>query len=501
VLLLRADALAELGGLDERFFLYAEETDWQKRARDHGWDIAVADVRAEHIGAGTGGDPTVRETYFHGSMERFVRKHHGILGWAGFRAALIAGSAARAVVLPGDRGARARFRRHLYLSGPTRLERRQRPQRRPVTAPAVGASPTTGQRLDGLRVAQVVCGDGFAGVERYVATVAKGLARRGAEVVVVGGDPMAMPAELGLARNDPAGLLRWRPGSNLAEVAAALSTERVDLVHAHMTDADLVALITGLLRGVPVVSTQHFAHRRGSSPAARIVGRWIDSRLAAQIAISEYVAYHTGTATDVVPSGVPTVDRTIPSAGRERAVLVAQRFEAEKDTAVALDAWARTDAARSGSRLWLAGDGSLAGDLRARADRLGIADSVEFLGRRSDIAELMGRAAVFLAPTPIEGLGLAVVEAMASALPVVAAAAGGHLETAGAVTPELLFPPGDAAAAARQVDALLSDPGRRDRVGLALQEFQCKHFTIDRQLEMITDIYRRVLVPEAGRTR
>ena len=41
VLLLRSEALAEVGGFDERFFLYAEETDWQRRARDLGWRIAL----------------------------------------------------------------------------------------------------------------------------------------------------------------------------------------------------------------------------------------------------------------------------------------------------------------------------------------------------------------------------------------------------------------------------------------------------------------------------
>ena len=225
------------------------------------------------------------------------------------------------------------------------------------------------------------------------------------------------------------------------------------------------------------------------------------SRLAAQIAISDYVAEHTGTATDVVPSGVPRVDQTIPASDREQAVLVAQRLEREKETAVALDAWARTNAARSGARLWLAGDGSLAAELRAQADRLGIADSVDFLGRRSDISELMGRAALFLAPTPIEGLGLAVIEAMAAALPVIAAAAGGHLETAGRVSPELLFRSGDAAAAARQVDALLADPDQRDRIGAALQERQRQHFTVDRQMDLIAEIYRRVLARPPGCTR
>ena len=60
VLLLGDRALTDVGGFDEQFFLYAEESDWQRRATDHGWRVALcADVTATHVGAGTSGDPRV----------------------------------------------------------------------------------------------------------------------------------------------------------------------------------------------------------------------------------------------------------------------------------------------------------------------------------------------------------------------------------------------------------------------------------------------------------
>lgn len=118
ILLLRAEAVRAVGLLDERFFLYAEEVDWQRRARDAGWTIEVIAVDATHIGAGTGGDSTRREQLFHASAERYVRKHFGGAGWAVYRAALIAGSVARGFVLPGARGRAARLRAELYLRGP-----------------------------------------------------------------------------------------------------------------------------------------------------------------------------------------------------------------------------------------------------------------------------------------------------------------------------------------------------------------------------------------------
>ena len=68
--------------LDERFFLYAEETDWAYRAHRLGWrHAAVPDVRAVHVGAGTSGDAARREAHFHASQERYLRKHYGALGW------------------------------------------------------------------------------------------------------------------------------------------------------------------------------------------------------------------------------------------------------------------------------------------------------------------------------------------------------------------------------------------------------------------------------------
>jgi glycosyltransferase involved in cell wall biosynthesis/GT2 family glycosyltransferase len=122
VLLLRSEAVEELGTLDERFFLYAEEVDWQYRARRQGWSIEVADVPATHQGGGTGGDPEVREAHFYGSAERFVRKHHGRLGWQSYRAANLLGATVRGILLSGERGAAAQRRRRIFWTGPAAFE-------------------------------------------------------------------------------------------------------------------------------------------------------------------------------------------------------------------------------------------------------------------------------------------------------------------------------------------------------------------------------------------
>ncbi len=123
MLLLTRRAWEDVGPMDESFFLYSEETDWQKRARQRGWGIAVVDAPTLHIGAGTGGDPQRREAWFHASLETFIRKHHGRAGWVVFRAAMVAGATLRANVLPGERGVAARRRLWTYLRGPASVGR------------------------------------------------------------------------------------------------------------------------------------------------------------------------------------------------------------------------------------------------------------------------------------------------------------------------------------------------------------------------------------------
>ena len=135
ILLLRAETVADVGGFDERFFLYAEETDWQKRAKDAGWRIAVAEVDASHIGGATSSDSTRRDLLFYVSLERYQRKHFGALGWQIFRAAMVAGAAMRSVVLTGAPRTAAVARMRMFLQGPVaRLRAAEARERRDAEA-------------------------------------------------------------------------------------------------------------------------------------------------------------------------------------------------------------------------------------------------------------------------------------------------------------------------------------------------------------------------------
>lgn len=129
VLMLRADALDDVGYFDEEFFLYAEEADWEVRALERGWsNLVVEDALATHVGAGTSSDSYARDVFLHAGLERYLRKHHGWWGWQISRWAIVIGGLPRIALFRGDRRRAARARVALFAHGPVALERRLRSQ-------------------------------------------------------------------------------------------------------------------------------------------------------------------------------------------------------------------------------------------------------------------------------------------------------------------------------------------------------------------------------------
>ena len=126
VLLVRGDALVDVGGLDEGFFLYAEEADWERRATRRGWTVLYCqDASAVHVGAATDPDPRRRELRFHAGIETYVRKWHGTLGWHSYRVATALTALRRAAVSRGPRRRASLQLARLYALGPARTARRQ----------------------------------------------------------------------------------------------------------------------------------------------------------------------------------------------------------------------------------------------------------------------------------------------------------------------------------------------------------------------------------------
>jgi glycosyltransferase involved in cell wall biosynthesis len=146
----------------------------------------------------------------------------------------------------------------------------------------------------------------------------------------------------------------------------------------------------------------------------------------------------------------------------------AGRLVKGKGTRVLLRAFA-DGAAREGARLRIAGEGPERSSLQALAAELGLNDSVEFMGWTADMPSFWRACDVAVLPSDgvIESFGMAAVEAMACARPVVATANGALPELVDDGVTGSVVPPGDAEALARALLTLTRDVDRRRAAGSA----------------------------------
>lgn len=102
-MLVRREAYERVGGFDEQFFMYAEETDWQKRMRDAGFGIVlVPGATVTHLGGASGKSEKVKiRAAFFDSLDTYTRKHHGLSGVISMRLAMLIGSGLRALAWCG----------------------------------------------------------------------------------------------------------------------------------------------------------------------------------------------------------------------------------------------------------------------------------------------------------------------------------------------------------------------------------------------------------------
>ncbi len=141
----------------------------------------------------------------------------------------------------------------------------------------------------------------------------------------------------------------------------------------------------------------------------------------------------------------------------------------------------------------IAGEGPLRAQLRDAIDRKGLRNVVSLLGSRSDVPALLQLADLFLFPSRWEGLGLAVVEAQFSGVPVVASDIPALRE---AVIPDrtaILVPPGDVRAIEQAVCQLLGDAERRKAMGNEGAYFAKKHFSIESSADTLVQRYKSLL--------
>ncbi|MFE6687030.1 glycosyltransferase [Streptomyces sp. NPDC057743] len=161
----------------------------------------------------------------------------------------------------------------------------------------------------------------------------------------------------------------------------------------------------------------------------------------------------------------------VPSERAQKVVTSIGRLHEEKGVDLLLEAWARVAPQHPDWTLRIYGSGEEAEALRKLAAELGVTDSVEWMGRTSDVTGALRQSAVFALSSRGEGFPLAPMEAMATAVPCVAFdVAPGVREIITDGIDGFLAPPGNITEFARHLDTLMSDQELRDRMGVAARE-------------------------------
>ncbi len=354
-----------------------------------------------------------------------------------------------------------------------------------------------------LKILHVDPEAGFGGGERQVAGLIRHLAQRGYENV------LAAAAGSRLAAMVPAADARLRLLTirNDLDVFAALRLRRLvalespHVLHFHTSRAH--AMSPWLRRYAPrsiVTRRMDYAPRRGP---------WTDllynRSVAAVVAISDEVRRRlvdAGVRRERItvirsgvepPAGLPgPAGRALARArfgiGEELAIGIVAALERRKGHDVLLRALAELDAKSLPWRCLACGGGSQREPLERLAAELGVMERVRFLGEQPQVADVLAALDVFVMPSRHEGLGVAVLEAMATGLPVVASAVGGIPEALEPGRTGLLVPPDDPVALAAALGELARDRERAQQMGKAGRERVLAEFS----MEALTERYERL---------
>lgn len=278
----------------------------------------------------------------------------------------------------------------------------------------------------------------------------------------------------------------WLPRAALG-LRRCIRRHRIDVVHVQLIRAQVAARIAALLAGdVPVVTTWQNAFYepfavgdfRGSRVEQQIV-RVVDGVTGIRdrrfVAVSRYVAEHLGQALHVPRERIEVVynaldaARYAPSSADERARvrasagvpagaplllnvgrLVPQKAQADLVRAMAILVRSRPDV-----HLLIAGEGPLRSVLESQVQGAGLADRIHMPGARRDLAALYQSADLFVFPSLYEGLSVALVEAMANAIPAVVSDIAQNREVVGDCAAVTCVPVGDPHALAAAIEARL----------------------------------------------
>ena len=283
---------------------------------------------------------------------------------------------------------------------------------------------------------------------------------------------------------EAAGVPVWhlgkRPGLDLRMIprlARVMREFAPAVVHTH-SYVLRYSLPAGLAAGnLAMVHTVHNLAGKETDLTGRLMHRFVFGRRVAAVAVGEevrrsYREWYGVEPEATIRNGIETAAFHLPGTRqRWRAahgfqdddflVVSVGRLDPQKNPLGAIDAFAQAFGGAGRGQLLLAGQGSLREAAARRAAERGVGARVHFLGLRADIPEVLAAGDVFALASDWEGTPLAVMEAMAAGLPVVATAVGGVPELVSDGETGLLAPAGDTRAFAGALSRVAGDAEMR----------------------------------------
>lgn len=298
----------------------------------------------------------------------------------------------------------------------------------------------------------------------------------------------------------------------LLRLAAELRARRIDVVNAHNPVGAVYGTLAARLAGVPVVvRTEHSVHYPGRGGRLySILEPWLTRQSARVICVcddareshatrlrrhaSRFVTILNGIAEAPGARGDrEQVRRGLGLAPGQPVALTVGSLTPQKSQDVLLRAMAQARPRVPGAVLLIAGEGRLREELLALHARLGLGDSVRFLGARLDVADLMTACDLFVLSSSREGLSVTLLEAMRAHRATLATDVGGNPEAVADGVTGALVPVGDAGAMGASLAELLGDPARLATLGEAGHARWRERFTARRMVDQTEALYRECL--------
>jgi len=346
------------------------------------------------------------------------------------------------------------------------------------------------------------------GAEGVVLHLSRALQARGHSVVVAAtaGRPFTKDLEqldIDVRPMRLSGKLNVLAALALARVARA---ESADVLHAHLSTAGVLAGVAGRIAGIPTVATVH-------GMTHPFYYRMVDHIVAVSEAVSQHLLRCgvTPRRITVVKNGVDaSLFGQLPTREHARSMfglpLQAQtvgsvgRLSEAKGHKYLLRAVALLRQRYPELRVMIVGGGEKLPCLLSEAEQLGIASHVMFAGYRKDVDVVLAALDLYVQPSLEEGLGLAVMEAMAARVPVVGTRVGGIPELIEDGRTGLLVPARDPALLADAIARLLTDARLRARLADAARAHVRMHHTWPRAAEQVELVYQSLLEQRGAAT-